>query len=82
MFCAFIHPTVSKWLAAIEEMQPVRRTTVRVAVLAVVGALFTIYYNTIYSLPKREYNSVSMILLFFVKGKCVNAEAGAVAIDP
>ena len=63
MFCAFIHPTVSKWSAAIEEMEPVRRNTIRGAILAVVAALFTIYYNTVYSLPKREYNSVRRVLL-------------------
>lgn len=33
----------------------------QVAVLAVVAGLLTIYYKTVYSLPKREYNSVSAV---------------------
>lgn len=58
MVCAYLHPAASKALAAIEEMPRARGLAVRCGVLAAVGAAFALYYNTIYSLPKLEYNKV------------------------
>ena len=58
MVCAMLHPYAVKALAAIDDMPPPRRWTVRAAVVAAVVAVFSVYYNTVYVLPKVEYNKV------------------------
>jgi hypothetical protein len=59
MVCAYLHPQASKLLNAIEDLPMAKRMGVRAAVLTATGAAFALYYQTIYSLPKVEYNKVS-----------------------
>jgi hypothetical protein len=58
MICAYIHPHCTKLLNAIEELPQARRVMVRTAILTVTGIAAAVYYQTIYSLPKLEYNKV------------------------
>lgn len=58
MACAYLHPQASKLLNAIEELPQAKRMAVRAAVLTATGVAFAVYYQTIYSLPKLEYNKV------------------------
>lgn len=58
MVCAYIHPHCTKLLNQIEELPLMKRCTVRAIILTAVGAAFAVYYQTIYSLPKLEYNKV------------------------
>lgn len=58
MVCAYIHPQATKLLNMIEELPQLRRCMVRAIILSAVGAAFTLYYKTIYVLPKAEYNKV------------------------
>jgi hypothetical protein len=51
-------PQAAKALQAIDEMPPARRWTVRGAVVAATCAAFAVYYQTVYILPKVEYNKL------------------------
>lgn len=58
MVCAYIHPHCTKLLNKIEDLPLMKRCTVRAIILTAVGAAFAVYYQTVYSLPKVEYNKV------------------------
>jgi hypothetical protein len=63
MVCAYLHPHATQLLNAIEELPKSRRIAVRAVILTATGAAFGVYYQTIYSLPKVEYNKVRVTLL-------------------
>lgn len=58
MACAFVHPTASAALRALDEMPLARRITLRSALLAAASVCGYFYYTLIYCLPKAEYNAV------------------------
>ena len=62
MLCAYLHPHATKVLNAIEELPQPRRLAVRAGIVSAVGLAFGVYYHTIYSLPKVEYNKVRFLL--------------------
>jgi hypothetical protein len=68
MVCAYLHPHATKVLAAIEELPQPRRLAVRAGIVSAVGLALGVYYHTIYSLPKVEYNKVRFGERGFSKG--------------
>ena len=58
MVCAYLHPHATKLLNSIEELPQMKRCTVRAIILTAAGTAFAVYYKTIYSLPKLQYNQV------------------------
>lgn len=76
MVCAYLHPHATKLLNAIEELPQMRRVAVRGVILTATSAAFVVYYKTIYSLPKVEYNKVCMTMLCSV-GTCALCHATA-----
>lgn len=58
MICGYLHPTFEKWLQAIDEKEPMVRRTIRTVLGAVSIAAMVTWYNTVYTLPKLEYNKL------------------------
>jgi hypothetical protein len=60
MICAFLHPVASRWLAKLDDPTKTRgrRWAERLIVLFLALASWAVYYKTIYTLPKLEYNRV------------------------
>jgi N-acetylneuraminate 9-O-acetyltransferase len=60
MICAFLHPLASRWLAKLDDPSKTRgrRWLERSGVLAATLAAWLLYYRTVYTLPKLEYNAV------------------------
>jgi hypothetical protein len=59
--CAYLHPAATRLLAALDEQPPLRRAGLRAVLLAGVGVVGTVYYHTVYVLPKLEYNKVGLL---------------------
>ncbi|KAF8072744.1 RWA3 [Scenedesmus sp. PABB004] len=58
MVCAYLHPAASRALAAVDGLPRLTAAGARAALLAGVAAALAVYYHTVYSLPKLEYNKV------------------------
>ena len=73
-------PQASRVLTAIDEMPPPRRWAVRSLVVAGTVAVFAVYYNTVYVLPKYEYNKVWRHCTLFGCGQLDTSGAAIVRI--
>jgi len=58
MICGYLHPTFENWLRAIDDKGAAVRRTIRAAIGAAAVLIMVAWYNTIYILPKLEYNQV------------------------
>ncbi|GFR46084.1 hypothetical protein Agub_g7569 [Astrephomene gubernaculifera] len=58
MLCALMHPMASAILSYIDELPTLKRISVRSAILTACGAAGYVYYSTVYTLPKVQYNAV------------------------
>jgi len=58
MICGYLHPTFENWLQAIDDKGAAVRRTIRAAIGAAAVLIMVAWYNTIYILPKLEYNQV------------------------
>ena len=58
MACALLHPALTRLLAALEELPPRRRALTRAGVAAATCAALALYYKTVFSRPKLEYNAL------------------------
>lgn len=60
MICAFVHPAASRYLSKLDDPSKARgrRWLERSLVVAATLACALVYYNSVYTLPKLEYNKV------------------------
>ena len=58
MICAYIHPWCEAALHKVDAMALRARLAVRAAIVTVTVTVFAVWYQTVYVLPKLEYNAL------------------------
>lgn len=58
MLCAYLHPHAAAALTWMDSQTPAKRHSLRALLLSAVAVVFYFYYQTVYILPKTEYNKV------------------------